>query len=164
MNFARRGITMRQEIKAALKPFIPQALLKLRWNLLEFWAAKVRTAPLALLQYAPHPRYSYQARKVLVERIMKADQGLQCLHTPAEITAVVRAILAVPSTTPGVIVEAGCFKGGSTAKLSIAATMAGRKLLVFDSCEGLPPVLPEECAYLATGAFASPLEEVRANV
>ncbi|HLT27990.1 MAG TPA: TylF/MycF/NovP-related O-methyltransferase, partial [Zeimonas sp.] len=36
------------------------------------------------------------------------------------------------------LVEAGCFKGGSTAKLSLLAELAGRELVVFDSFEGLP--------------------------
>ena len=34
--------------------------------------------------------------------------------------------------------EAGCFKGGSTAKFSIAAKIAGRRLYVFDSFQGIP--------------------------
>lgn len=95
--------------------------------------------------------------------MLKAHEGLRCVHTHAEITAVVRAILDVPSAIPGVIVEAGCFKGGSTAKLSIAAKMAGRQLMVFDSFEGLPEVSPEE-RYLQAGAFAATLAEVRSNV
>jgi hypothetical protein len=37
-------------------------------------------------------------------------------------------------------VECGCFQGGSTCKLSILAKMTGRRLVVFDSFEGLPDV------------------------
>ena len=154
---------MRQEIKEAIKPFIPRALLKLKRDLHDYRRAKVDAVPGALLKYSPHPRYPYLARKQLAERMLKAHQGLRCLHTQAETTAVVRAILDAPTAIPGVIVEAGCFKGGSTAKLSIAAKMAGRQLMVFDSFEGLPEVSPEE-SYLHAGAFAGTLAEVRANV
>jgi O-methyltransferase len=50
--------------------------------------------------------------------------------------AVMRAALTIK--VDGVMVEAGSFKGGSTAKLSLAAKLAGRRLFVFDSFEGLP--------------------------
>jgi hypothetical protein len=39
---------------------------------------------------------------------------------------------------PGRIEEAGAFKGGGTAKISLAAKHANRQLVVFDSFEGLP--------------------------
>jgi len=40
---------------------------------------------------------------------------------------------------PGDMVECGCFRGGSTAKLSIVAAETGRQLIVCDSFDGLPP-------------------------
>ncbi len=36
--------------------------------------------------------------------------------------------------------ECGCYAGGSTAKLSIVAKALGKRVLVFDSFEGLPSV------------------------
>jgi O-methyltransferase len=39
---------------------------------------------------------------------------------------------------PGVIVEAGCYKGGSTAKFSLMAEKVNRDLVVFDSFQGIP--------------------------
>lgn len=42
------------------------------------------------------------------------------------------------SKVPGVIVEAGAYYGGSTAKLSLVAKLCGRDLRVFDSFEGMP--------------------------
>lgn len=50
----------------------------------------------------------------------------------------IKTILSIPASDKGCIVEAGCFKGGSTAKLSIAARLANRTLIVFDSFEGIP--------------------------
>src|SRR6266480_1140884 len=42
------------------------------------------------------------------------------------------------SKASGVVVECGCYKGGSTANLSLICAKAGRKLHVFDSFAGLP--------------------------
>ena len=38
----------------------------------------------------------------------------------------------------GVVVECGCFLGGSTANLSLVCEVVGRELIVYDSFEGLP--------------------------
>src|SRR5689334_7660006 len=104
-------------------------------DVIDYRQAKIAAFPLVLLKYSPNSRYPYPARKQLTQRMLKAHKELRCAHSHAEIAAVVRAVLDVPSTIRGVVVEAGCFKGGSTAKLSIAAKMAGRQLMVFDSFE-----------------------------
>jgi O-methyltransferase len=51
----------------------------------------------------------------------------------------VNAFLSLPSSLEGCIVEAGCYKGGSAAKFSLAAALCGRKLVLFDSFQALPP-------------------------
>jgi O-methyltransferase len=48
------------------------------------------------------------------------------------------AILSAGKALPGSIVECWCYKGGSTANLSLVAACCGRRLEVFDSCRGLP--------------------------
>jgi O-methyltransferase len=83
-------------------------------------------------------------------------------------------ILNVPPETPGVIVECGCYKGGSTVNLSLVAAACGRRLHVFDSFEGLPQpdaadaghvVMAERSVHTyVPGAYAGPLDEVTANV
>src|SRR3954470_18605634 len=50
----------------------------------------------------------------------------------------ISAFLAMPEEVEGVVVECGCFKGGSTINLSLGAKLAGRELHVYDSFEGLP--------------------------
>ncbi len=47
-------------------------------------------------------------------------------------------ILAIPKREQGAVIECGCWKGASTASLSLVCERAGRKLLVCDSFEGLP--------------------------
>ena len=51
-------------------------------------------------------------------------------HYQGQILAFVRAILAAPRDTNGVIVEAGCYRGVSSAKFSLAAKLVGKKLAV----------------------------------
>lgn len=80
----------------------------------------------------------------------------------------------VGTTVPGVVVECGCFKGGSTATLSLACHKAGRQLNVFDSFCGLPEPAPDdqnhfvlsdsEIHHYKKGAFTGPLETVKRNV
>ncbi len=92
-------------------------------------------------------------------------------HTQQEILSYVEHILCLPKDAPPVVVEAGCFKGGSTAKFSLAAKLAGKRLYVFDSFEGLPDIHEEHGknifgmdAAFRSGTYAGALEEVRANV
>jgi hypothetical protein len=50
----------------------------------------------------------------------------------------IRAILSLPPTVPGVVVECGVWKGASSAMLSLACQLTGRRLLLCDSFAGLP--------------------------
>ena len=74
----------------------------------------------------------------------------------------------------GDIVECGCFKGGSAAKISIIAKLLGKKLFVFDSFKGLPPVdkyNSHEChcrrnckGEWPVGEYTGNIEEVKNNI
>jgi O-methyltransferase len=92
-------------------------------------------------------------------------------HTHGEMLQIVSDILSFGKDQPGCIVEAGCFKGGSTAKLSLAASMTGRRLFVFDSFAGLPPNSePHETTMyggkidFSGGQYCGTLNEVKDNV
>jgi O-methyltransferase len=80
--------------------------------------------------------------------------------------AMAAKILSIAPDVEGVIVEAGCWKGGTTANLSIVADIVGRDLIVYDSFEGLPPPAEGDhwASPLGEGAFRGALEEVRENV
>lgn len=80
--------------------------------------------------------------------------------------AMAAKIFEIPASVPGVLVEAGCWKGGTTANLSLVAEVVGRDLLVYDSFEGLPAPAPGDrwAHALGEGAFRGELEEVKANV
>jgi len=86
----------------------------------------------------------------------------------------ISALLAMPEDTEGVVVECGCFKGGSTINLSLGCELACRELHVFDSFEGLPDPEATDVAHTLlgrplvhtyeAGMYAGGLEEVRANI
>ena len=61
----------------------------------------------------------------------------------------------------GNVCEFGCFKGSSTAVLSVACSRLGWRLDAFDSFKGLPP---SDSPYYQQGDFAGSIDEVRANV
>jgi O-methyltransferase len=103
--------------------------------------------------------------------MMVTHENVVCAHTHAEMTTMITEALSIPPHIDGCIVEAGCFKGGSTAKLSLAAQLTGRKLYVFDSFEGLPEhneqhdrtIFGEQTAF-TRGLYSGRLQEVRHNV
>jgi O-methyltransferase len=98
----------------------------------------------------------------LVLRFLRVDWNVCHAHYPSEISEVVNAILA----RRGNVVEAGCFRGGSSAKFSIAAKRVGARLLVYDSFEGVEPMTEEEKkgTYDFSGQYACSMEDVKANV
>lgn len=85
--------------------------------------------------------------------------------------AITRQILELGPAVAGVIVEAGSFHGGSTAKLSLVAALCGRSFDVFDSFAGMPENNEEHGKsiygrehHFPKGSHAVPFEEVKNNV
>jgi len=84
---------------------------------------------------------------------------------------IVTRLLQVPASMDGAVAEFGCFKGLSTSSLSLACALANRRLIVFDSFEGLPA--PDEKVInlgsgraipYQQGQFAGTLAEVKSNI
>lgn len=83
-------------------------------------------------------------------------------------------ILKIPKNQEGCVIECGCYKGRSTASLSLVCALCNRNLEVFDSFQGLPEPSEidrahrrlnfHELATYSQGAFRGSLEEVRDNV
>jgi O-methyltransferase len=75
-------------------------------------------------------------------------------------------LLEIPPEVEGAVVECGSFLGGSAANLSLVCRLVGRRLVIYDSFEGLPA--PTEGDRYATerthGAFRGELEQVKENV
>ncbi len=111
------------------------------------------------------------ARVALLRDFYRIGYHVWCAHTQAEMIAVATAILKVPRSVDGVIVEAGCYKGGSTAKISKIAKLTGRKFEAYDSFEGLPDndesgqrTRKGETADFARGRYRGAYEEVESNL
>jgi hypothetical protein len=65
----------------------------------------------------------------------------------------------------GVVVECGCWLGGTTANLSVICDIVDRQLIVYDSFEGLPAPEPlDNMKPNVKGTFRGDLDVVRANV
>jgi O-methyltransferase len=92
-------------------------------------------------------------------------------HSQQQILVFVRAILRAPRDNNGVVIEAGCFQGVSSAKFSIAAKYAGKDFYVCDSFEGLPDHdEPHDKGIYGRplkfdkGDYACSLDEVKGNI
>ncbi len=75
-------------------------------------------------------------------------------------------ILEIAPDVPGDVVECGTWKGGSAANLSLACRIAGRRLRIFDSFEGLPAGVEgdREAPNYRPGEYSGSEAEVRANL
>ena len=75
-------------------------------------------------------------------------------------------ILETAPEVEGAVVECGTWKGGSAVNLSMVCKMTGRKLLIYDSFEGLPEKAEgdREGDKYDEGDYAGSLEEVRENI
>ena len=114
------------------------------------------------------------AKLRLLLRIRKALRKIPTASHFLEHVALVGAVLNVPRALGGGVVECGCYKGGSTASLSLACAAVGRTLHVFDSFAGLPEPDAHDRVHLLpdvrvlhsyeAGAWCGTLDEVKANV
>ncbi len=110
-------------------------------------------------------------RLKIILKCYQISYFVDCPHMESEIIAVIKLILSSEHLEKGVIVECGSYKGGSSAKLSLAAHIAKRKLFIFDSFEGLPEndekhgknIFGGEANFPAGSYFGS-LEEVKNNI
>ncbi len=124
-----------------------------------------------LLFHGTKTKTTLGERFMLVRKFYLISYKVDCPHTENELLTIARDILNIPSELTGIILEAGAFHGGSTAKLSLVAKLAGRDLFIFDSFEGMPENSEEGGKsifgrehHFPKGSHAVGLEEVRANV
>ena len=104
------------------------------------------------------------ARLRLVVGCLRTDWVLLHAHRPPEVVAVLRA-LATRRAEPGeAVVEAGCWTGGATVKLSRACSALGYELWVYDSFAGVESHVPEEGEYDFTGEYRATADVLRANL
>jgi len=114
------------------------------------------------------------ARSRMTARFELIDQNVPIGTTPTD--GLFLAEMMLNLNAAGAIVECGCYAGGSSAKLSIVASLLGRPLTIFDSFEGLPAVddhflrdhhcrrSEEWVTDWTAGRYAARLDEVKANI
>lgn len=116
---------------------------------------------------------SADEQRTLRRRFQQISQHVQCPHNPSHILAFIVELYRLAPEVKGAIVEAGAYRGGSTAKISIVAQKLGRPLDIFDSFKGLPANQERHEAsilghsikdWFREGEFCGSLEEVRNNV
>ena len=75
-------------------------------------------------------------------------------------------ILETPPEIVGNVIECGCWKGGSSANLSLICRIVSRKLIIYDSFKGLPPGKPgdREAAHYKEGDYCGTIDEVKTNI
>src|SRR5262245_59249276 len=84
---------------------------------------KRRTAAfIAQEPFAGRPRHD------LIEAFAKIDSNVPHLHARGELLFIAEKLLELDISGP--IIECGCFKGASAAKLSLVAKLTGRALYV----------------------------------
>ena len=141
-----------------------------RLKSLQYLAGRDRAAVLAFLG-ADYPIPLPLARRLeLLRRFVATTNHVRAYHTQAEILTVVDRILGLAGRDGLTVVEAGCGKGASTAKLSLAVQLAGGRLIAFDSFRGLPENdedhrnLDGRRVRFRAGAFTGRLPSVRRTV
>jgi O-methyltransferase len=113
---------------------------------------------------------SFKDKFRIVKQLYVISFNVDSPHTQGEILNFIRSILSLPPESNGVLVEAGCFKGSSTSKFSLAADIMGKDLVVFDSFQGIPENDERHSKNIGgkvsfkQGALCGTLDEVKTNV
>ena len=96
-----------------------------------------------------------RAKLRLVMRMYRNTRRIETGISFRAHVAMAAKILAIPPAQKGTIVECGSWRGGTTANLSLVADIVDRRLIVYDSFEGLPEPAPGDrwAHAFGTGAF-----------
>ena len=140
---------------------------------------RVVSMPAFLAEYL-HPNTGKEygvnswAKIVLLWRMIRNKKKISTASDFLEHITMATRILNIPVSVEGCVVECGCYKGGSTANLSLVCQLCHRSLEVFDSFAGLPEPSPDDRLHAAMdrdkvdvytkGAYCGTLDEVKKNL
>ena len=113
------------------------------------------------------PTLSFSQKISLLNTCIKVDWYVAHAHHPSEMIDVLTGLASRKANAGEIMVEAGCYNGGSTIKFSVVCKMLGYKLQVYDSFEGVETMTKDELAQTGhnySGEYAVGEEIVRANV
>lgn len=102
----------------------------------------------------------------MLARFILIDWNVLHSHRPSEIACVCRGLAERRARSNEVMVEAGCWQGGSSTKFSIICKMLGYRLYIYDSFEGVEEMTSEEKqkSYDFSGEYAAPESILRSNL
>jgi O-methyltransferase len=169
---------MEVELKLQMKPAgVRKSATGSKWLLFPAAIGRKVLKPwwtvVALLRTSVGKQYGIQLTQklTLVRKLWRNGRHPGSATSFFEHVRIVTRLLQIPAETPGVVGEFGCYKGFSTASLSLACALTKRRLVVFDSFEGLPEhTIPISSLYngeltsYKQGQYCGALEEVRDNV
>lgn len=102
----------------------------------------------------------------LISRFLRIDWHVVHGHLASEIACIAVAIGERRAKKDEAMVEAGCWKGGSSAKFSILCDHFGYQLHIYDSFEGVERLSPEDQTkeWNFAGKYASPENVLKTNL
>lgn len=158
---------MLTKLKASLKTVLPRPL----YDLLRAIHNKKDLSACIFFLRNSNLNVSLQDKIRIVKSLYVISSFIESPHTQEQILNYLQTIFQVPRNSKGVLVEAGCYKGSSTAKFSLAADIVRRQLVVFDSFQGIPDNHePHERNIFGTpasfkkGDWCGTLDEVKTNI
>jgi O-methyltransferase len=114
-----------------------------------------------------HPKYqmTWRRRWRLGRRLYRNWRHVRTGISYKAHIAMAAKLLEIPPGVSGVVVECGCWVGGTTTNLSVICDIVGRDLIVYDSFEGLPAPAPGDAMDAKVqGSFRGALSVVQENV
>lgn len=114
-----------------------------------------------------HPAYGMTRRRkfAVARRLARNTRRIETGISYKAHLAMLAKLLEIPPAVRGVVVECGCWLGGTTANLSVICDIVGRDLIVYDSFEGLPAPEPgDQMGPQVKGSFKGAIDVVQDNV
>ncbi len=112
------------------------------------------------------PHWSWWERLAILKKFLVIDWQLEHAHRPIEIARIATILSERKAAAGEVVIEAGCWNGGSSAKFSLICQKIGYQLRVYDSFQGVEPMSLEAKAnnYDFSGEYAATQESVINNI
>ncbi|MBI3313844.1 MAG: class I SAM-dependent methyltransferase [Candidatus Omnitrophica bacterium] len=117
---------------------------------------------------------SFTAKCTLVVQMIRSNMRIVSGSTFLEHIAMATTLLKLPKSLDGVVVECGTYKGVSAANISLVCRIVGRRLIIFDSFQGLPEPSEQDKEHTLLGAkeihsyakgqWSGSLDEVKHNI
>jgi O-methyltransferase len=139
-------------IRPHLSRPIHQQRLKLVWNVWDY-RHLLSLKNISLLN-----------RLRLLGRFIVIDWHVVHGHIPSQIASICQYLSARPARDREIMIEAGCWNGGSSAKFSIICRMLNYKLHVYDSFQGVEELATKDKEYDFSGEYRAAEAAVRSNL